>query len=129
MIKNWDEIQESTFIGRTGVYTFKIKDMDEGQSSQGTDYHAYTCETKDGETIKVTLYLVDKALWKYKLFVKALGLEAKGNVDFESLPKSLIGRKFVGTITARVVKVLDAATGDETDKTFYEVSKFEKYEG
>lgn len=129
MEKNWDDVQELSYITAPGKYTLKVASFKEGESiNKGTEYHEYTCETKDKETIRVTLYLVDKALWRYKAFVKALGLEAKGNVNFNTLPETLMGRKFVGDVTARVVKQLDAGTGDEIEKTYYEVSRFEKIE-
>ena len=117
------------FYKCSGKYTLKIASFKAGESTnKGTEYHEYTCETKDKESIRVTLYLVDKALWKYKTLVSATGLEAKGVVDFNTLPDSLIGRKFVGVVTERKVKSLDAESGDEVEKTYYEVSKFERLE-
>lgn len=132
---NWDDIQETEYINEEGKYTLKIVDIakdEDGNITQetanGKEFHKYICETKDKERINVTLYLVEKALWKYKSFVKALGLEAKGNVNFDELPKSLVGRKFIGEVK-RCAPKMNVETGEMEESKYFEVTKYYPIEG
>lgn len=124
MIKNWDEVKELQYVQEEGEYTFTIKAYETGESANGNEYHKYTCETADGESLNVSFYLTDKALWKYKMFVKALGLPTTGLVDFESLPSTLVGKQFVGEVTQRTSTRMNAETGAPEEKTYFEISKF-----
>lgn len=135
MVKNWDDITESSFIDEEGKYTFKIKEVvknDAGEITQttanGNSFHKYLCETQDGARINVSLYLVDKALWKYKAFVKACGLTTTGVVDFDTLPNALVGRKFIGEVKRQPDRI-NVETGLPEQSKYFEVVKFYPVEG
>lgn len=133
-IQNWDNIQETRYIDKEGAYTLKIVDIakDENgnvtqETPNGKEYHKYLCKTQDGEEINVTLYLVEKALWKYKKFVSACGLETKGQVNFDELPKLLLGKKFIGTVKRQAPK-MNVETGLMEESKYFEVAEFNKVE-
>ena len=127
-IQNWDDVVETSYISEEGVYTLKVIKHDSKDTANGNECHVYTCQTKDGDQINVNLYLVEKALWKYKAFVKACGLEAKGTVNFDELPKSLVGRKFKGEVKRQPDK-LNVETGLPEPSKYFEVVKFYPVEG
>lgn len=127
-IKNWDDIVETSYIDEEGRYTLKIVSFDKKTTANGNDCHVFTCQNKEGAQINVNLYLVDKALWKYKAFVKALGLPTNGNVDLDDLPKTLIGRKFIGEVKRQPDKI-NVETGLPEPSKYFEVAKFYPVEG
>lgn len=129
-IKNWDDIVESSYISEEGRYTLKIVEIaknEDGEitqtSANGKEFHKYICQTKEGDKISISLYLIDNALWKYKAFVKACGLPVTGMVNFNELPKSLIGRKFVGEVKRQPDKI-NVETGLPEPSKYFEVAKF-----
>ena len=122
-IYNWDDIQETQYINEEGNYTLKIMSYEEKETANGNECHVYECQTKEGETIRVSLYLSEKALWKYKAFVKACGLPATGSVNFSELPKSLVGRKFIGEVKRQQPK-MNVETGLMEESKYFEVAKF-----
>lgn len=129
-IKNWDDIVESSYISEEGKYTLKIVEVMKDEngnstltSANGKEYHKYVCQTKEGEKISVSLYLVDNALWKYKAFVKACGLPTTGMVDFNMLPQMLLGRKFIGEVKRQPDKI-NVETGLPEQSKYFDVAKF-----
>lgn len=129
-VRNWDDIVEASYINEEGRYTLKIVEIvkdEDGEitqtSANGKLFHKYICQTKEGERISVSLYLVDNALWKYKAFVKACGLPTTGSVDFDELPKSLIGRKFVGEVKRQPDRI-NVTTGEPEPSKYFDVVKF-----
>ena len=129
-IKNWDDIVESSYINEEGKYTLKIVEVVKDEngnatltSANGKEYHKYVCQTKEGEKISVSLYLVDNALWKYKAFVKACGLPTTGMVDFNTLPQMLLGRKFIGEVKRQPDKI-NVETGLPEQSKYFDVAKF-----
>lgn len=127
MIVNWDDISENSYINEAGKYTLKVMSFENKVTANGTECHVFTCETKDKASIKVNLYVVEKALWKYKAFVKACGIDPKGSSDLATLAQSLIGRKFVGEVT-RQRDQINVETGLMEQSKYFEVSKFYKLE-
>lgn len=133
-IQNWDDIKETEYISEEGRYTLKVMAVakdDEGNitqtSANGKEFHKYICETKDGQQITLSLYLVDNALWKYKAFVKACGVPTTGSVNFDELPKSLVGRKFIGEVKRQPDK-LNVTTGEKEPSKYFNIEKFYPYE-
>lgn len=129
---NLDNVQESSYIDKEGIYTLKIVKVagdEDGCTTQttanGNEFHKYICETRDGEKISLTLYLVDKAMWKYKAFLTALGIDTKGFViDTEEFdPETLIGKKFVGEIRRCPAKI-NVETGVKEESKYFEIVKF-----
>lgn len=127
-IFNWDDYKESSYISTEGRYTLKIVKYDTKETANNNTCHVYTCETKEGEQINVNLYLVEKAMWKYKAFVKACGLTAEGQGNLDELPKSLIGRKFVGEVKRQPDRI-NVETGLPEQSKYFEVAKFYPVEG
>lgn len=125
---NLDDIKELSYINAPGKHTLTIKSFEDGVSQNQTEYHKYTCENADGEQINVTLYLVEKAMWKYKNFIKACGHTGTGSVNLETLPQTLIGKKFIGEVQKQPDRV-DIVTGEKVESKYYEVAKFYPIEG
>ena len=126
---NLDDVKESSYINKEGKYTLTIKNFTTGESQANrTEYHKYECESADGEKISVTLYLVENAMWKYKAFIKACGLPGTGIVNLDTLPNTLVGKKFVGEIKKQADKI-DIVTGNKVESKYYEVAKFYPVEG
>lgn len=127
---NWDNVEESKFVDKEGTYTLTVVGItkdDDGNVTQttttGKEYHKYLCETEDKEKIFLTLYLIDNAMWKYKAFVKALGLNASGVVDVDTLPNTIIGKKFIGQIKRQAPK-MNIVTGVMEESKYFEIAKF-----
>lgn len=131
MIKNWDDIVETSYINREDRYTLKIveiaKDVNGNitqTSSNGKEFHKYICETKEGERITLSLYLNDSALWKYKKFASACGINTKGGaVDFDTLPNQLLGRKFVGDVKRQPPRP-NIETGVIEESKYFNIEQF-----
>jgi len=131
MIYNFDEIKEmeNNYIDKEGNYELKVVDYKVIDTTNGNICHSYKCETKEGQTTQANLYVTPKALWKYKLFLKALGLEYKGNIDVSKLPEKIKGLKFKGFVTrGRPKTTTDVATGETIteESKYFEVERFEE---
>lgn len=133
-IVNWDDIQETEYINEEGEYTLKIievaKDEDGNEtqmSTNGKEFHKYICENKEHQRINISLYIIDKAMWKYKAFVSACGLPTTGSVDVYSLPKMLVGKKFIGVVKRQPDRI-NVETGMPEQSKYFEVTKFYKVE-
>lgn len=127
---NWDDVKESSYIEKEGRYTLTVTEAlkdENGNVTQtsvnGKPFHKYVCTSADGEKITLSLYIIDNALWKYKNFVRACGIEPKGTVDYDMLPNVLVGKKFVGEVKRCAPKV-DFVTGEKIESKYFEVSKF-----
>lgn len=132
---NWDETNSSTYINAEGNYTLKITEIakdKEGNTTQTSanqkEFHKYMCETRDGEKISVTLYLVEAAMWKYKKFLEALGLNLKEYTNVYDIPNKIVGKKFVGVVKSKTISKVDIETGMPEEKIVYEVAEFKKVE-
>lgn len=132
---NWDETNSSTYINAEGNFTLKITEVakdKEGNTTQVSanqkEFHKYMCETRDGEKISVTLYLVEAAMWKYKKFLEALGLDLKDYTNVYDIPNRIVGKKFVGVVKSKIISKVDIETGMPEEKTVYEVAEFKKVE-
>lgn len=121
---NLDEIQEKKYISEPGKYTFIVKGVEFVTTSNGNPCHVFDCETIDGESIKLSIYLTEKSMWKYKNFIKALGHPGVGNIDEESTSKMCVGKSFVGTVAKQVKE--DLVTGEKVESKYFEIVKFER---
>ena len=127
---NWDEVQEQNYITQEGDYTFKIVELLEGAmgntvqvNTNGKEYHEYQCQTKDGATMKMKLYLSTKALFKYKKLLSVCGIDAKGDMEIEHIPSLLIGKKFIGVVK-RNADTIDVATGLPVQGKYLNITDF-----
>lgn len=120
------ETKEGNYIDKEGTYTLVVKSLDvtEGDTDKPTK-HSFVCESEDGETIRLNLYLTEKALWKYKLFLKALGHPAEGIVDLDKVSKGCIGKKFIGVVK-RAKPRINIVTNELEESKYFEIVKFEK---
>lgn len=125
---NLDDIKESSYIDKAGKYTLTIKKFTAGESQNQKEYHRFECESEEGAKISVTLYLIDTAMWKYKAFMKACGLPGTGVVNLETLPQTLVGKKFIGEVQKQPDR-LNVLTGMKEESKYYEVAKFYPVEG
>lgn len=131
MIHNFDEIQEleSNYINEEGEYVLKVVDYKIVDTASGNVCHSYICETKDGKRTQANLYVTPKALWKYKLFLKALDLPHTGNIDVSTLPEKIKGLKFKGYVAKDEPKEkFNVATGKKeiVESKYFQVERFEK---
>lgn len=122
-IFNWDDVQETSYINEEGKYTLKVMSFENKTTANGNDCHSYVCQTKDGEQITLNLYLVEKAMWKYKNFVKACLRTASGVTNLDELPKAIVGKKFIGEVKRQPDR-LNIETGLMEPSKYFEVAKF-----
>ena len=129
---NLDDVKEQSYIDDEGRYTLTVVDVAKDAdgnitqiTSTGTEFHKYVCETEDGRRINNSLYMSEKAMWRYKNYLVALGIDVKGMVlDSETFdPRTLIGRKFEADVV-RCQPKLNAETGEYEESKYFEISKF-----
>lgn len=133
-IMNWDDIQETQYINKDGRYTLKVMEATKGQdgnytqtTANGKEYHKYICATKEGEQIQLTLWLSQSAMWRYKRFASACGVKTEGNFDLDSIPATMVGRKFIAEVKKQPDKQ-DIVTGEIKESKYYEIATFHKLE-
>jgi hypothetical protein len=133
----WDDIVETKYINQEGTFTLKIVEVvkDENgnvtqETANGKEFHKYICETIDKERINATFYLTKSAMWKYREFVCAVngGVKPAGDINYDTLPLSLLDKKFVGEVT-RCADKLNVATGEYEKSKYFEISKFYPFKG
>jgi dipeptidyl aminopeptidase/acylaminoacyl peptidase len=132
---NLDDVKEQSYINEEGEYTLKVidvaKDSDGNitqETSTGTPFHKYICETEDGARINNSLYMSDKAIWRYKQFLSALGVDVKGLViDTDNFdPRKYIDKSFKATVVRCQPKLNEY--GEYEESKYFEISKFYKIE-
>lgn len=121
---NLDNIEEKDFITKPGKYTLTIKSVDFITTTNGNPCHSFSCVTEDGEWIKVSIYLTEKSMWKYKQFIKALGHPGTGLIDEVAISNACVGKSFIGTVEKSIRENL--VTGEKEESKYFEVIKFEK---
>lgn len=122
---NLDAIKDSEYISEEGKYTLTIKDVEFTTTESGNSCHNFKCENPDGLKIVLSFYFTEKALWRYKKFLKALGHSATGNVDEEALSKSCIGKTFVGDVKRKKPR-MNIVTGAMEESKYFEVVDFSR---
>ena len=121
---NLDNIEEKKFVTEPGRYTFTVKGVEFITTTNGNPCHVFNCETSDGESLKLSIYLTEKSMWKYKNFIKTLGHPGTGNIDEESVSKQCVGKSFVGTVAKQIKENL--VTGEKEESKYFEIVKFER---
>lgn len=125
-IINLDEISTGGYINEEGVYTLTVKSFEkQTTTNKGTEVHKFVCESEDGERITVNLYVTEKSMWKYKLFLKALGHPGEGTIDLDTIGNACIGKRFIGTVKKEAPR-LNIVTGEMEEGKYFEVVKFSK---
>lgn len=115
-----------------GIHTAKIVDIEETTSQAGDDMLKITFEVVSGESKGCKLFdncvLTEKALWKFQLLLKALGMRCEGKlaIDLDKLIGKLVDvevshEEYNGQTRARVNDFTKAGTkssagmGDDID--------------
>ena len=119
---NFDEVQESKFINEEGEQLLKIIKFDIKEVNDKL-VHSFTCINKDKQQIKVDFFITENALWRYKMFISALGISASGTLDVSIVSPRLIDKKFIGYIKRKETTV-NAVTGIETPSKYFEITTF-----
>lgn len=121
---DFSNIEAFTPITADGYYVLKISGYETGASEmKGTPYIRFKCVTESNESINVTFYMSEKALWRFKKFMVTLDYEMNDILDPEELAKTAVGKKFIGTVR-RCAPSIDPATGEEVESKYFEVTDF-----
>ena len=73
MIIDLTDINTTSFLDKEGTFTLKVVKIDESKTTQnGNQVLEVTLKSKDDENYTEQFVLTEKALWKLKLFTKAL---------------------------------------------------------
>lgn len=121
---NLDDVRENEYVSQAGTYTFEVVDVEFITTKNGNPCHTFKCETVDGEKLNLSIYLTEKSMWKYKMFLKALGHPATGEINEEEVSKRCIGKHFKGTVAKQIKD--DLVTGEKVESKYFEIVKFEK---
>lgn len=121
---NLDDIVEKNYISEAGKYTLTVRGVKFVTTKNQNPCHTFECESEDGEWIKLSIYLTEKSMWKYKNFIKALGHPGTGTINEEETSKQCIGKSFIGTVAKQIVENL--VTGEKEESKYFEITKFEK---
>lgn len=125
-IVDFTQVKETSFIDKEGVYTFTIKKYEPKINSNEKPYDRYFIESVDGEAMMVDFYIQENALFRYKAFLSALGVDVSiKSIDLNTLPQTLIGKIFIGTVKRRAPQ-LDLLTGDMVESKYFDIVKFAK---
>lgn len=122
---NLDDVKTNGYINEEGTYTLTVKKFEKETTPKGTDVHKFSCESEDGERVSVNLYITETAMWKYKLFLKALGHSGEGTIDLDKIGDACVGKSFIGTVKRQAPRV-NIVTGEKEESKFFEVTKFMK---
>lgn len=112
-----------------GIHTVKVASAEVKQSSGGNDMIVVAFEVTKGEDKGARVYenfpLVDKALWKLKSLLQAIGIKADGKVQLDTdklLGKvckiNVIHEEYDGKLRARcesIMKFADASDDDDDE--------------
>lgn len=105
MIEKFSDYESVGFIDKEGEFVFEIVDYELKDSSKGTPMAVFNVKSDEGTS---TIYhsLNPKARWSYNNLIKAcLKLDSKEKIaafecDYELIGAQLVGKKFVGIVTA-----------------------------
>lgn len=125
-----------------GIHTVKVASAEVKQSSGGNDMIVVAFEVTKGEDKGARVYenfpLTDKALWKLKSLLQAIGIKADGKVQLDTdklLGKvckiNVIHEEYDGKLRARcesIMKFSDASDDDDEDEAVTETEDSEEEE-
>lgn len=78
---------ESYTKAAEGIHTAKVLEIEEKTSQGGDDMLQFTFEVTQGESkgcrVFESFVLTDKALWKFKAFLQAVGMKAEGKMKID----------------------------------------------
>ena len=74
-------VQETQFISEPGEYLVKVISVKQDKTANFNDIEKVTFQTKDGLQISDEFVVTDRALWRMKIFTKALKLPTVTDTD------------------------------------------------
>lgn len=74
-------VAETQFISEVGEYTLKVINVTQDKTQNLNDVEKVIFQTKDGLQISDDFVVTERALWRMKLFTKALKLPTVTNTD------------------------------------------------
>ena len=103
MIEKFSDYEGTKYLNEDGVFEFEVMDYEFKESKSGEPMAVFTVKSDEGQT---TIYhsLNAKARWSYNNLIKAcLKLDTPDKVknfelDYETIGKDLIGKKFWGVV-------------------------------
>lgn len=120
---NFDEVEETSYINQEGTYTVKVNSFKVKTLPDERIIHEFYFKTQDGAMIKHGFFMTKKAIFFYKKFIKALGHEAKGELDVDALSPKLIDKKLIITVKRQDPKRNDF--GQLEESKFFNITDFE----
>ena len=75
------DVAETQFISEAGEYTLKVINVVQDKTANFNDVEKVIFQTKEGLQISDDFVVTDKALWKMKIFTKAIKLPAVTDTD------------------------------------------------
>lgn len=116
-IVNFDDVKEMKYIEDEGEYLVKVIKFESKDSKAGNPMHVYTLATQGGEQIRLFLSLNEKAMFKYKAFVRAVKNipdgEKVGAIDLDTFPQQALNKKLMIEVVIESVKRMNIETGTE----------------
>lgn len=119
------ELNNKKYLKDDGEYIVTINSYEKGVSSNtATPYLKFECKTDSDEFISLSLYLTDKAFWRFKKFVMALGHPGTGNVDPYEIATQCVGKKL--KISCAHKETVDPITNEKKVGEYLEVINFNR---
>ena len=122
------EVKESDgkkYLKKDGEYVVTIASYEPGTSTNtGTPYIKFECKTDSEEYINLSLYLTEKAFWRFKKFLMCLGHSGTGSIDPYEAAAHAVGRRLKISCAHR--ETVDPVTNQKTIGQYLEVVNFEK---
>lgn len=100
-------VEETQFINMAGEYTLKVVSVKADYTANNNPVEKVTFRTRDGLQISDEFVITDKALWKLKVFTKALKLPNVTDTD------TWIDRYVVATVAKEVYTKNDGTKGEK----------------
>lgn len=114
-----------TYLKEDGKYKVTVTDFQQGVSENtGTPYIKFEFKTDADEYITASFYLTEKAYWRFKKFIMALGHPGTGTIDPVSVAKMCVGKSLNIECAHRMT--VDPVTGNKEVGKYLEVMDFSK---
>lgn len=121
---NLDNIKDSDYISEEGTYTLVIDGVDISTTLNDNVCHNFHCHDEEtGLKISCPFYFTEKALFRYKKFIKMFDSTLCGDIDEDTVSNSLIGKTFIADVKRKKPRV-NIVTGDTEESKFFEIVSF-----
>ena len=109
------DVVEAQFINEAGEYTVKVISVTEGKTEYGNPIEKVVFKTREDLQISDEFVVTDRALWKMKIFTKALKLPTVTDTD-----------QWVGRYVKIHVGTENYAKNDGTKGSKFVIKKYEE---